>query len=301
VLATVRPPFADGSFLVADGADIARDAEAVVAAQPWKPVLYAPADASHEEFQPVYLYRLRFTPATRRTQLTLIQLPAFSVAEGTPTLLDAKLSPDGDRLAVAIGEPGGRAEEVRVYPLADGGAARSWRVTSRIASDVWGTSLSWSGNDHVLAVGLAFGTVQLIDATAPGTGSERIILGVRDNYECDQPVLLTSDGTKFACGAGADYVSYEADASGPRRAAFAEYSTVTGDLTTLLGVQRSVGSGPLGTPQLLWVSPRGTILVGQPPRGTASVLAGGRYEPLPWDPYQVRVGNGQTVIPAFGH
>jgi hypothetical protein len=120
---------------------------------------------------------------------------------------------------------------MHVYPVPAGGRGQAWTVTGRIASDLAGARLSWSANDRVLAVGLAFGTVRLLDtAVPPGRAAaiEDITLGVKDGYQCYDPVLMTSDGSSLVCGVAADYSYREVVGSTPGRGGFAVYDIRTG-------------------------------------------------------------------------
>jgi hypothetical protein len=72
-------------------------------------------------------------------------------------------------------------------------------------------------------------------------------------------------------------------AVGPGRGGFAVYDIRTGDLTAVLGAEGSgQPAGGQGTPTVLWASPRGTILIGWRLRGSLSLLAHGRYQPIAW-------------------
>jgi hypothetical protein len=196
-LALVRPPGNPGTFtFVTAGTSDGR--AFLVGVQPWDPARFGTDDS----IAPVSFYLLRFDPASRRARLTPLPVPAASPDEGTVTLVSAALSPDGTRLAVAEVGPG-NVLDVHVYPVPAGGRGQAWKVPGRITSDVWGASLSWSANDRVLAVGLAFGTVRLLDtAVPPGRAAaiQDITLGVKDGYQCYDPVLMTSDGSSLACG-----------------------------------------------------------------------------------------------------
>jgi hypothetical protein len=294
VLAVVSPPVDPGTFTFVS-ASTADGRTFLVGAQPWHPIGLSGTDS----FQPVSFYLLRFDPASRRSSLTPLPVPAASVAKDTTILVSAALSPDGRRLAVAGVEPGGRVIDVHVYPLPAGGRGQAWTVTGRVVSDAWGTRLSWSANDRVLAVGLAFGTVRLLDtAVPPGRSAavEDITLGVRYGYQCFDPVLMTSDGSKLICGVSADHFQGEATTIGPGRGAFAVYDARTGNLTAVLGAEGS-GTPAAGhqIPALVWVSPRGTTLIGYPLAGRLSVLSNGRYRPITWLGLLVA---GPTNLPA---
>jgi hypothetical protein len=280
VLAVVRPPVNPGTFTFVTAS--AGDGRTfLVAAQPWKLV-----DGQGEGSGPVSFYLLRFDPASRRARLTRLPVPAASLVPDTPQLVSAALSPDGTRLAVAAVEPGnGNVLDVHVYPVPAGGPGQTWKVAGGTASDVWGASLSWSANDRVLAVGMTFGTVRLLDTAVPpgrAAGVEDISLGVKDGYQCYYPVLMTSDGSKLVCGVAADYFYREAGGSIPGRGGFAVYDIRTGDLTAVLGAEGPGQSAGGRTPAVTWVSPRGTILIGQPLLGKVSLFSNGRYQPIAW-------------------
>jgi hypothetical protein len=285
VLAVVDPPGNPGTFTFATAS--AGDGRTfLVGAQPVNPRVYYRSE-------PVSFYLLRFDPASVRARLTPLPVPAASLAVGTPILVSAELSPDGTRLAAAEAEPGkGDVLDVHDYPVPAGGPGQTWKVTGRNASDVTGARLSWSANDRALAIGLASGIVRLLDtAVPPGRAAavEDITLGVNDGYQCDYPVLMTSDGTKLVCGVAADYFYREAGGSEPGRGGFAVYDIRTGDLTAVLGAEGPAqpGIGPLRrTPAVAWASPRGTILIGQPLLGKVSILSNGRYQPTAWRGFQ---------------
>jgi len=287
VLAVVGPPVNTGTFTFVTAS--AGDGRTfLVGAQPVGPQ----GDVSRE---PVSFYLLRFDPASSRARLTLLPVPAASLDADTPALVSAALSPDGTRLAVAEAEPGrGDVLDVHVYPVPAGGPGQTWKVTGKAASsDVWGARLSWSANDRVLAAGLAYGTVRLLDtAVPPGRAAavEDITLAVKDGYQCYYPVLMTSDGSKLICGVAADYYYREAGGSEPGRGGFAVYDIRTGDLTDVLGAEGpgQPGVGPWRqTPAVAWASPRGTILIGQPMLGQVSIFSNARYQPIAWTGVQL--------------
>jgi len=298
VLATVSAPGNPGTFTFAS-AGTSDGRTFLVGAQPWAPVpsfsspmpavtsspTPRPSPAGTITYQSVSFYLLRFDPASRHAQLTPVPVPAA----GAPVLVSAALSPDGTRLAVAEAGPG-NVLDVHAYPLPAGGPGQAWTVAGRIASDVWGASLSWSANDRVLAVGLAFGTVRLLDTAVPpgrAAATEDITLGVKDGYQCYYPVLMTSDGSSLVCGVAADYYYREAGGSIPGRGGFAVYDIRTGDLTAVLGTEDSGQPALRRTPALIWASPRGTILIGRPLRGQVSLFGNGHYQPIAWTGVQL--------------
>jgi len=296
VLATVRAPGNPGTFTFAS-ASTGDGRTFLVGAQPWKPV----SPGGDNTPQPVWFYLLRFDPASGRARLTPAPVPAAPLAEGTPVFVSAALSPDGTRLAVA--EAGnGNVLHVHVYPLPAGGPGQAWTVAGRITSDVWGASLSWSANDRVLAVGLAFGTVRLLDtAVPPGRAGavEDITLGVKDGYQCYDPVLMTSDGSSLVCGVAADYYYREAGGSSAGRGGFAVYDIRTGDLTAVLGAEGTGQSAYGHTPTLIWASPRGTILIGWTLLGKVSLFSNGRYQPIAWTGVQEATQTTSPMSPGL--
>lgn len=294
VLATVRPPLDPGTFtFVSSGTS--DDRTFLVGAQLWRPFakVFPPDDSG----QPVSFSLLRFDPASRRT--SLVPLPVPPETEDTPSgmqssFLQASLSPDGTRLAVADVLPGNRTLAVHVYPVPAGGLGRTWTVTTKDDGSVWGTTLSWSANDRVIAVGQAYGTAWLLDTAAPAgdlvAASEAITLavGMGDQYpglRCGPfPIVLTSDGSKLVCAVEADYgQAGSARVLYPGKGGFAFYSPATGDMTGLADIEGS-GQPATGNNHLrfFWVSPRGTIVIGSPLRGPVGVITGGRVQPIPW-------------------
>jgi hypothetical protein len=289
VLATVRPLLDPGTFtFVSSGTG--DDRTFLVGAQLWRPFakVFPPDDSG----QPVSFYLLRFDPASRRT--SLVPLPVPPETEDTPSgmqssFLTASLSPDGTRLAVADVLAGNRTLAVHVYPVPAGGLGRTWTVTTKDDGSVWGTTLSWSANDRVIAVGQAYGTAWLLDTAAPAgdlvAASEAITLavGMGDQYpglKCDLfPIVLTGDGSKLVCAVEGDFHF----GLGPGRGGFAFYSPATGDMTGVADIEGS-GQPAAGNNHLrfFWVSPRGTIVIGSPLRGPVGVITGGRVQPIPW-------------------
>ena len=285
VLAMVRPPDNPGTFtFVSSGSS--DDRMFLVGAQAWKPSPYAsPPDDSR---QPVSFYLLRFDPASRRTSLVPLRVPS----EMQPRFLQASLSPDGTRLAVADLLTDNRTLVVHVYPIPAGGPGRTWATRTKGDGAVWLTTLSWSANDRVVAIGQAYGTVWLLDTAAPAgdlvAASQAITLavGLGDQYpglKCTLfPIVLTGDGSKLVCAVEADYARAGSGLY-PGRGGFAFYSPATGDM---IGVAAMEGSGQPaagnGFLRYFWISPRGTIIIGSPLHGPVGVISGGRVQPIPW-------------------
>jgi hypothetical protein len=238
--------------------------------------------------QPVSFYLLRFDPASRHTSLVPLRVPP----EPRSRFLQASLSPDGTRLAVANLMTDNRTLVVHVYPIPAGGPGRTWTTITKGDGAVWLTTLSWSANDRVVAIGQAYGTVWLLDTAAPAAdlvaASEAITLavGMGDQYpdlKCTLfPIVLTGDGSKLVCAVEADY-AHAGSGLYPGRGGFAFYSPVTGDM---IGVAAIEGSGQPaagnGFLRFFWVSPRGTIVIGSPLRGPVGVISGDRVQPIPW-------------------
>jgi hypothetical protein len=291
VLATVRPPQDPGTFTFVNSG-MMDDRTFLVGAQPWKP--FANVTPPDDTGQPVSFYLLRFDPAGRRTSLVPLAVPAETLdTSGMQTsFFTASLSPDGTRLAVADVLTDNRTLAVHIYPLPAGGPGRTWTVTTKGDGSVWGTSLSWSANDRVVAVGQAYGTVWLLDTAAPAgdlvAASEAITLaaGMGEQYpalKCNLfKIFLTGDGSKLVCPVEGDFAPIP-QGTYPGEGGFAFYSPATGDMTGVAGLEdlaQPAGGG--GSLSFYWVSPRGTIVIGSPLRGPIGVITSGRVQPIPW-------------------
>ena len=173
VVATVRPPKPYGTFNFVSGA--ADDRTFILAAQRWWPPGSGPRGLLAEQrdnVTPIVFFRLRYDPATRRAQLTLLHLPQKVPAA---ILSGMAVSADGSRLALAL-----HPAEIEIITLATG-SARHWIWPgSAHSTAIWigndkpsGQAVSWTADGRTLAFPFteASGgvtTVRLLHTSAPG-------------------------------------------------------------------------------------------------------------------------------------
>src|SRR5262249_55178778 len=130
--------------------------------------------------EPVKLFMLRLDPAHRTARLT-----ALPIAEGSNSLSGIALSPDGSRLAVALGPGGlgpGQEQGIQVVTLRTR-AVRTWTWraprSNYLGYLVLGANpLSWTADGRMLAFEVIIDlaqrgahpdlAVRLLDTTAPG-------------------------------------------------------------------------------------------------------------------------------------
>jgi hypothetical protein len=286
VLATVRPPTPYQSF----GYLYATDSPDVwlAGAQRWHPV------RQDNSAQPVALFKVTFSPVTRKVTLTRLPAPALPGSD----LAAAALSPDGGRLAlVTLIPPGGGSARgsggiwLSVYPLAGRAAVSSRELATfphpTVAYDY---SLTWLDDDRTLAVGGPFAAVKVgvvtpavvvyADGTSPGLP---VIRTVRLSYPAGKPSLdaatappqscvtaplPTSDGRSIICGGtAATTVNF-----GPAiNVGVWVFSAATGRLTSTWDRHTTCCAISV-FPDVLWVSPDGATVVAD---GLAQVKDGG--------------------------
>jgi len=173
VLATLSPPRGYGSFTWVTGA--ADDRTFVLAAYGRGPVTgSAPAPAARNA---TAFFLLRLDPAADMARLTPLPAPAQPDLPGMGSAISGiALSPDGGKLAVALGNQSGPSE-LKLFDLRSG-SVRVWRgaqgarIDGYISADELGAnSLSWTADGKTLAVDQEAGqaiNVRLLDTTAPG-------------------------------------------------------------------------------------------------------------------------------------
>ena len=173
VLATLSPPRGYGSFTWVTGA--ADDRTFVLAAYGRGPVTgSAPAPAARNA---TAFFLLRLDPAADMARLTPLPAAAQPDLPGMGSAISGiALSPDGGKLAVALGNQSGPSE-LKLFDLRSG-SVRVWRgaqgarIDGYISADELGAnSLSWTADGKTLAVDQEAGqaiNVRLLDTTAPG-------------------------------------------------------------------------------------------------------------------------------------
>ena len=275
-LATVRPPAPYQSFGYVYAT--ASPGVWVAGAQRWHPV------GQDNGAQPVALFKVTFSPATRKVTLTRLPAPALPGS----ALAAAALSPDGGSLALATLTPpgGGSAPHsggiwLSVYPL----AGRATAVASRelatipyptVADDY---SLTWLDDDRTVAVGGPFGpakalaqapaAVVYVDGTSAGLpvirtvrlsfppGKASLAPATAPPRTCVGAPLATSDGQSVICGGtAATTLNF-----GPAiNVGVWVFSAATGKLTSTW--DRHVTCCAISVfPGVLWASPNGGTVV----------------------------------------
>jgi hypothetical protein len=293
-LATIRPPrpyYAFGAVTAA-----ADDRTFVLAAQPKA----SPPTRVHGKWTegptpPMRFFMLRLDPARRRARLT-----ALAISEGSKPVSGIALSPDGSRLAVALGRVGlGSQQEqaIQVITLRTGSVRTwTWRVsrTHGIGNVVLGANLlSWTADGRTLAFEEITNLfrhasprldVRVLDTAAPGKSllASRVVGRFSTGNTGD--AVITPVGTGFVVPT----VTHTTRA-------FSEYSTATGKRVTVLGGRQYPHANDGGWPVIYWASPSGRTLIvydaapgsklltsnGGLVPGVLAVVTGDRFLPVP--------------------
>jgi hypothetical protein len=293
-LATVRPLRPYYAFSAVSGA--ADDRTFVLAAQPKT----GPPQRVHGKWTdgptpPTRFFTLRLDPASHTARLA-----ALPISEGRKPVSGIALSPDGRKLAVALGRVGlGSPQEqaIQVITLQNRSVRTwTWRVTRThgLGNVVLGANLlSWTADGRTLAfeeITNLFGNadphldVRLLDTAAPGSSllSSRVVGRFSTSNTGD--AIITPDGTKIVVSS----VTHTARA-------FTAYSTATGNRVAVAGRRRYPHANYGGWPVIYWASPSGGTLIvydagpgsklltrngGMVP-GVLAVVTGSRFLPIP--------------------
>ncbi len=253
-------------------------------------------------------YLLRLTASGAEESLTRLAVPA--IPNGT-VVSGLALSPDGSRLAVGVDSgswPQARLMEIMTYTLATG-AFRSWTTSGLTSADApfgftgsgvdGAQSISWTADSRTLAFGVGNATfvgVRLLDTAASGTdliADSRLAVTLRNFRElgtslrnaappyyfvsCITDAMISTDGSAIVCG-------YSTSIGNTTTMGFAQYSTATGKMNSVVGLVHFEGKAPTGI-SLYWVNSTGNIAI-----GTSETNGGGR----------VGVVNGDTFTPLPG-
>jgi len=295
LLASVQPPAPYGTFSWVSAA--ADDRTFVVAAQPWVNTARQGVDSAEE---PTAFFRLRFSPATRRAQLTRLPI------QGEPASSDVSgisVSPDGSKLAVAVSpwsapRQGANSQpqnpSIQVFSLATGaGKQWSYQGPGWIGLDKpLGQPLAWAADSRTLAFEQYAGSsaqdvdIRVLDTAAPGghlQQSSRLVRSFPNaaitSGACGN-IFLAADGTRIVCAV------YDQAANGRPQESVSEFSVDTGQVVATLGPSALVTEATQSyVGGVLWASPAGdrVILVG-------GILTGAHLTPLPGigqDPYEL--------------
>jgi hypothetical protein len=276
VLATVHAP---KGYQFAHAAAGRNDDSFLLAAGPlW------PAQNDREWF-----YVLGFNPATLRTTLVRLPIPA------TRNLSGFTESPGGTELAVSTADPNG--SQIRIYTLSgrltrqwqDPGYAcpsgynlpcPSWAASGNLAFTWVNSSPAAEGLGHSAApiTGPSANGIRMIRATAASgslVGASRLAVPFPDN-NCVS-VILSGDGKTIAAGVQLATRNYAYDV-------YEEFSATTGKLTA-----RYWQTHAYGPADVYWSNQMGTTLIvmaafprtSQKPEWLLGILAGGRFTSLP--------------------
>ena len=297
-LATIRPSIRGGTIVGVSAAG--DDRTFVLDEQTWKK--YPGGDVVAGYPGAHSFYRLRLSSAGRVSSLSRLRV----TVPATQGLGGFALSPDGQRLALAVSPMKGPVRtDLEVVTLSTG-STRVWAANGIFRSgDADSRGLSWTADGRELAfewqpknVGMFPGVeVRLLNLTSASgnlmAASRRIIATTRQftpsgsTFEVsdagNEPVV-TPDGSAIVTNSV--YFQVKTKYSGKAwngRYGFAEYSTSTGKLVRILGYWKIKPAGYYFT-QVLWSSPSGRVLIGIIPDGRMGVINGNEFTPLNMPP-----------------
>ncbi len=297
-LATIKPSIRGGTIRAVSAAG--DDRTFVLDEQPW---VKFPAHVAVTEYPgPHSFYLLRLSSAGRVSSLTRLRV----TVPATQVLNAFALSPDGQRLALAV-EPrkGPRRTDLEVVTLSTG-STRVWAATGYFRSGAGDSrGLSWTADGQELAFEWQANNVgeypgveaRLLNLTSAGgdllAASRRVIATTRQFKpsgstfqvtDAGYDPVVTPDGSAIVTNSV--YFQVKTKESGQAwngRYGFAEYSTRTGKLIRILGYWKVKPAGYWFT-QVLWSSPSGRVLIGIIPDGRIGVINGNEFTPLNMPP-----------------
>jgi len=298
-LATIRPSIRGGTIVGVSAAG--DDRTFVLDEQTWVkypyPVVAAGYPGSHS------FYLLRLSSAGRVSSLSRLRV----TVPATQGLGAFALSPDGQRLALAVAFKKGPARTNLEVVTLSTGSTRVWAAASGFFRSGAGDSrgLSWTADGRELAfewqpnnVGQWPGVeARLLNLTSAGgdlmAASRRVITTTRQFKpsgstfqvtDAEYDPVVTPDGSAIVTNTV--YFQVKTKESGQAtngRYGFAEYSTRTGKLVRILGYWKIKPAGYFFT-QVLWSSPSGRVLIGVIPDGRIGVINGNEFTPLNMPP-----------------
>ena len=298
-LATIRPSIRGGTIVGVSAAG--DDRTFVLDEQTWVKYPYPAVAAGYPGSHSFYL--LRLSSAGRVSSLSRLRV----TVPATQGLGAFALSPDGQRLALAVQPKKGPARtDLEVVTLSTG-STRVWAAASGFfrsgAADSRG--LSWTADGRELAFEWQPKNVgqwpaveaRLLNLTSAGgdllAASRRIIATTRQFTpsgstfqvtDAENEPVVTPDGSAIVTNTV--YFQVKTKESGQAtngRYGFAEYSTRTGKLVRILGYWKIKPAGYFFT-QVLWSSPSGRVLIGVIPDGRIGVINGNEFTPLNMPP-----------------
>jgi hypothetical protein len=294
VLATLIPPRGYGSFTWVSAA--ADDRTFVLAA--YGP---GPATGPGRARDTTAFFLLHLDPASGTARLTPLPTPAQPDLPGMGTAINGiALSPDGGKLAVALGNQPGPSE-LKLFDLRSGSVrvwrgARGARIDGYISADELGANpLSWTADGKTLAVDQEVGQaikVRLLDTTAPGgdlwASARAATFPNWPSGSVAGSAIITPDGTKIIAMAVTRHAT---------QIVVNEFSASTGKaLGTMVRLRYRRGA-ITGWPSVLWSDSSGsTLIVKTTKPGTGAskhgdmtprvvgVVTRGHFTPLPGIP-----------------
>jgi hypothetical protein len=297
-LATIRPSIRGGTITGVSAAD--DDRTFVLDEQTWKKYPVGVVAAWYPGPNSFYLLRLSSAGQVSSLSRLRVTVPA------TQGLGAFALSPDGQRLALAVSPNKGPARtDLEVVTLSTG-STRVWAANGIFRSGVADSrGLSWTADGRELAfewqaknVGEWPGVeARLLSLTSAGgdllAASRRVITTTRQFQpsgstfqvsDAGYDPVVTPDGSAIVTNTS--YFQVKTKESGYAwngRYGFAEYSTRTGKLVRILGYWKVKPAGYWIT-QVLWSSPSGRVLIGTIPDGRIGVINGNEFTPLNMPP-----------------
>ena len=297
-LATIRPSIRGGTIVGVSAAG--DDRTFVLDEQTWVKPKYPFPTAGYSG--PHSFYLLRLSSAGRVSSLGRLRV----TVPATQVLSAFALSPDGQRLALAVQPKKGPARtDLKVVTLSTG-STRVWSAAGIFRSGAADSrGLSWTADGRELAfewqannVGMFPGVeARLLSLTSAGgdllAASRRVIATTRQFKpsgstfqvtDAENEPVVTPDGSAIVTNSV--YFQVKTKDSGKAwngRYGFAEYSTRTGKLVRILGYWKIKPAGYFFT-QVLWSSPSGRVLIGIIPDGRMGVINGNEFTPLNMPP-----------------
>jgi hypothetical protein len=205
------------------------------------------------------------------------------------------LSPDGTKLAIAIGPKGGGVQQILLYPV-HGGPARTWSATGGVLGNGISTgTLSWTADRRTLAFDWTGGQksgVWLLGTSSSGgsllAASQHAVkvsgsAGTGQTlYDCPVGMIITPDGSAVVCASGR-IEKVTADRAGTYSTGFPEFSTATGRLIRIVGHWSQDGHVDPMVKDVLWSDASGRVLIGvvsSAGRDWIGVISGNKFTPL---------------------
>jgi hypothetical protein len=297
-LATIRPSIRGGTIVGVSAAG--DDRTFVLDEQTW--VKYPDGVVAAGYFGSHSFYLLRLSSAGQVSSLSRLRV----TVPATQALGAFALSPDGQRLALAIAFKKGPARtDLEVVTLSTG-STRVWAANGIFRSGVADSrGLTWTADGRELAfewqaknVGEFPGVeARLLNLTSAGSdllaASRRVIATTRQFKPSGSTFQVTDAGYDpgvtpdgSAIVTNSVYFQVKNKESGQAwngRYGFAEYSTRTGKLVRILGYWKVKPAGYWFT-QVLWSSLSGRVLIAAIPDGRMGVINGNEFTPLNMPP-----------------